>query len=154
MFDYCDTIYMTSSAEMLNKLQLLQNHACKTMLVSNREAHITDMHSELGLLTLNERRNLHFGFQIHKTIHDACNMSLKPFFVSISVHRIRPVRGVHSHDMIVPRARSGMGQKAIAHRGPKFWNSLPVDIKSTNVFSTFKWLLSLLVHHLFGDHPT
>ena len=47
--------------------------------MANREAHITDMHSELGLLTLNECRNLHLGFQIHKTVHDECNMSLKPF---------------------------------------------------------------------------
>ncbi len=94
-FDYWDTIYMTASSESLNKLQLLQNHACRTMLMANREAHITDMHSELGLLTLNEQRNLHLGFQIHKTVYDECNMSLKPFFVSISENRIRQIRGVH-----------------------------------------------------------
>ncbi len=145
---------MTASCESLNKLQLLQNYACRTMLVANREAHIADMHSELGLLTLKERRNLHLGFQIHKTINDECNFSLKPMFVSLRDGRVRPIRGLHSNDMVVPRARSGMGQKAIAHRGPKFWNGLPYEVKVTTVFSTFKRLLSIMVHQLFGDHPT
>ena len=122
--------------------------------MANREAHTADMHSELGLLTLNERRNLHLGFKIHKTVNEECNISLKCFFVSISTHKTRPVRGIHSHDMVVPRVRSGMGQRAITYRGPKFWNNLPLDVKNVTVFSTFKRLLSTMVHHLFGDHPT
>ncbi len=51
--DYCDTIYMTASKESLKKLQLLQNSACRTLLLSGHEAHIEDMHKELGRLYLN-----------------------------------------------------------------------------------------------------
>ncbi len=153
-FDYCDTVYMTASMETLNRLQLLQNHACRTMLMANREAHIADMHKDLGLLTLTERRQLHFGFQIHKTMYEDCNVSLKRFFVSVTSGRVRPIRGNHRYDMVVPRVRSSMGEKAIAYRGPSFWNFLPVDVKCVTVFSSFKRVLSTMVHELFGDHPT
>ncbi len=41
-FDYCDTVYMTSSIKNLNKLQLLQNSACRTILLANRYTSVTD----------------------------------------------------------------------------------------------------------------
>ena len=34
--DYCDTIYMTSTQEDLNKLQLAQNVACRTLLLADK----------------------------------------------------------------------------------------------------------------------
>ena len=46
-YDYCDTVYMTGNKDSLNKLQLLQNSACRTMLFANRDCHISDMHVEL-----------------------------------------------------------------------------------------------------------
>ena len=44
--DYCDTVYMTSPLKNLNKLQLIQNSACRTILLSNRDTSIVDMHAE------------------------------------------------------------------------------------------------------------
>ena len=54
-FDYFNTVYMTANKISLNRLQLLQNNACRTMLLSTREAHIHEMHKELGLLGLHKR---------------------------------------------------------------------------------------------------
>ena len=62
-FDYCDTIFMTATKDNLNKLQLLQNSVCRTLLLANRETHVSDMHLTLGLLYLDERRCLHFVYR-------------------------------------------------------------------------------------------
>ena len=81
--DHCDTVYMTASKESLHKLQLLQNHACRIMLLCNRETHIIDMHTTLGLLKLDERRSLHLGFQLHKIVHSSNDGNLCQFMVPI-----------------------------------------------------------------------
>ena len=33
-FDYCDTVFMTTTNMMLNKVQLLQNNVCRTILLA------------------------------------------------------------------------------------------------------------------------
>ncbi len=57
--DYCDTIYMTSNQEDLNKLQLAQNVACRTLLLADKYEHIDAMHQELKLEKLEVRRKFH-----------------------------------------------------------------------------------------------
>ena len=68
-FDYCDTVYMTANKDILNKLQLLQNSACKTMLLVDHDFYVYQMHNELGLSYLSERSSLHFYLQVQKTIY-------------------------------------------------------------------------------------
>ena len=67
--DYCDIIYNSAMKDQLNKLQLVQNTACRTILLCDRDAHIEDMHIELGLLKLYTRRQLHLATTCHKAIH-------------------------------------------------------------------------------------
>ena len=83
-FGYCDTVYMTANKESLHKLQLLQNHACRIMLLCNRETHIIDMHCDLGLLMLSECRSLHLGFQLHKIIHGPVDGCMSQYMVPAS----------------------------------------------------------------------
>ncbi len=153
-FDYCDTVYMTATKESLQKLQLLQNHACRVMLLCDREAHILDMHTNLGLLLLDERRNLHFGFQLHKTVHGKDKGCLSQYMIPVAQTGRAVTRGKSSNNMVIPAVRTGMGQKGIGYRGPSFWNKLPHDLKVVDVFRSFKRMISSMVHQLFGDHPT
>ena len=153
-FDYCDTVYMTATQVSLNKLQLLQNSACRALLLSARDSHVQDMHTALGLLYLHEHRCLHFSFQIHKTIYSNIDSSLQQYFVQSSQSG-RTTRGTSQCNMDVVPVRSKMGEKALDHRGPRFWNSLPCYLRVTSVvFRTFKRGVSRLVHQFYGDHPT
>ena len=153
-FDNCDTVYMTAIKESLHKLQLLQNHACRVILLCNWETHIIDMHTDLGLLMLDERRNLHFAFQLHKTVHGNDDGSLHQLMVPAANTGRALTRGNRNNNTIVPRVRTNMGQKSFEFRGPSFWNKLPNDLKTVGVFRSFKRMISGMVHQLFGDHPT
>ena len=57
--DYCDTVYSLTSAANLQILQTLQNSACRTMLRVDRRAPVDEMHSDLKIMTLEQRRVLH-----------------------------------------------------------------------------------------------
>ena len=119
-YDYCDTVYMTASKESLNRLQLLQNSACRTMLCTGRDTHIAHMHKNLGLLTLHERRHLHFAFETFKCINTESNKGLQKFFVPIVPVNKCTTRSSKGKNMVVPRASTQMGHKAINVRGPIF----------------------------------
>ncbi len=66
--DYCDIVYATAKQEFLPKLQLVQNVACRTILLANKYANISNIHDGLGLSELDNQRKFHFGNLCHKHI--------------------------------------------------------------------------------------
>ena len=54
--DYCDVVYMVANESDLKKLQLIQNMACHTILMADERTSVKDMHANLNLLTLSNRR--------------------------------------------------------------------------------------------------
>ena len=153
-FDYCDTVYMTTNAIHLNKLQLIQNSACRTILLAESRTSTEWMHNELGLLKLNDRRMLHLCFQLHKNIYVDNSSSLSKFFVPIVKVTNRNTRAAHGKCMRVVNLRSDMGRKAFTYMGPVNWNRLPLELWVIEKFDEFKKAISTQVHNLFGDHPT
>ena len=51
------------------KLQLMQNVACRTLLLASSEASIIDMHIKLGLHMLIKSGMFHFDTMCHKNIY-------------------------------------------------------------------------------------
>ncbi len=68
-FDYCDIVYDCTSLGNLQKLQKLQNSACRTMLLADNRTPIAEMHDNLQLLTLKQRRELHLSVDCHKHVN-------------------------------------------------------------------------------------
>ena len=115
---------------------------------------MNEMHSELGLLYLNERRDLHFCFFLHKNYYVDSPTGLSEYIVCSDTVAIRSTEARHQNILLVPRVRTNMGEKSFQYRGPVCWNRLPADIKAIELFKGFKVAISKLVHTLFGDHPT
>ncbi len=66
---YTSLTYSCTSVANLQKLQKLQNSACRTLLRTDRHVHITYMHQELKFLILSERRDLHMAAECYKHVH-------------------------------------------------------------------------------------
>ena len=81
--DYCDIVYNSSTLENLNRLQLLQNSACRTILLAPYDTHVSEMHRTLGLLPLDKRRFLHMSFDCHKSVYFNGKSSLSGFYVPV-----------------------------------------------------------------------
>ena len=56
------------------------------------------------------------------------------------------LRSAARGDLVVPRTRRRLGNRAISVAGPAAWNSLPPDIRTASTLCTFK---NLLKTHLF-----
>ena len=150
-FDYCDTVYTCSALVNLNKLQLSQNAACRTILLADFDEHIHVLHKRLGLLYLDDRRDLHLTCLCHKSVYFNDLSSLSNFFVPVV-----PVVGRYTRacDMVKLRIPHMCTKKAFRFRGPKMWNSLPRDPRLTSNFTTFRRLVSMNITALFENHPT
>jgi len=56
------------------------------------------------------------------------------------------LRSAARGDLVIPRTRLRLGNRAFSVAGPAAWNSLPSDIRTASTLSSFK---NLLKTHLF-----
>ena len=153
-FDYCDTVYMTSLIRSLNKLQLVQNSACRTILFANRYTSVIDMHTDLKIYLLYVRRNQHMASGCHRNIYFEDRASLGHFYVPIVRPNAVQTRSEIGNCMQIPRVRTKLGEKAMSVRGPKFWNSIKRELRNIESLDAFKNAISDSATTMFENHPT
>ncbi len=146
-FDYCDIVYASTSVTNLQRLQVMQNSACRTMLLCDKYTPTSQMHTDLKLLPLEKRRNLHISMDCFNHINNA-ESSLSKYFVKKNT---RTVRGGDKYQL--PHLKTTMGRKAYSYRGPEHWSQLPEDMKQITSKQLFK---SEMTKSLLRDinHPT
>ena len=148
--DYCDIVYMCTTAQNLNRLQLIQNGACRTILKVPKDTCVDSMHQELALPTLSQRRQFHLSTECYKsvTVQDS---GLNYMFNKVGQNR-RATRLATNHGMTIPRLNTSQGRKAFRYRGPMCWNGLDQNIKLSESLAIFK---SAMMKNLMRDvnHP-
>ena len=141
------------SQQNLNKLQLAQNIACRIILKCGNREHITNIHEELKLEYLNNRRDKHLAIECHKNIHGKVYNPLKKIFkLKANTNNRRTRRGCQ-FDVEIPRVNSNIGRKAISFTGPQTWNRLKRELKEISNFNSFKSKLKK-IEAIFDNHPT
>ena len=90
------------------------------------------MHSELKLLTLHQRRELHLGSDCYNHVKNP-DSSLHKYFKKKAVRATRS-----GENIIVPNLKRKYGRYAYLFRGPNTWNSLPVELKNSETSNQFK----------------
>ena len=153
-YDYCNTSYRNANKESLNKLQLVQNMGCRTILLARRRTHIADMHKELNLMPLHNRREAHYSLLCHKNIYPEGSQSLTKYFIPARIVGGRRTRGNTAKNMQVPNIKSEKGRCAFAYQGPTHWNSLSPKLKSIEKYNSFKTELLKSASAELDNHPT
>ena len=142
--EYCDLVYMCTTVENLNRLQLIQNCACRIILQADITTSTATMHQQLELPTLAQRRTIHLAMECHNNIYNV-EAGLHKMFVQVDVSRIRDTRSTNTNYMKVKNVKSVTGRKAFEYRGPNFWNKLDSDSRKITSKPIFKNHISKLV---------
>ena len=153
LLDYCDVAYNNANETNLTKLQYVQNMACRIILRAGPRDHIADMHRELKLDMLEDRRNYHLLAECHKNIHTSKHTPLKRFFKVNDANPNRRTRRLCKYDVQVPRVRTSSGQKTFSYIGPVTWNKLKAYLKEITKLERFKVELKRSTNEL-DNHPT
>ncbi len=107
--DYCDVAYMNTTELNLNKLQLIQNIACRNILGVDRDTSANYMHSELQLQTL-KQRTLHQAMDCFTNVNNP-EAGLHKMYKTVD-NRQRTTRNTGTKYMKVPNIRSCVGRKS------------------------------------------
>ena len=153
-FDYCDVVYMNTSIQNLNRLQSIQNSACRIILLADKETRISDMHRDLKLEMLSTRRQIHLNTFNHKNVYVETETTISSMYIPLSRISNRNTRQGTTMCMRVPAVRTCVGQKAISYIGPCSWNQLPQDARLISDHDSFKKYLKEFMMILFENHPT
>ena len=153
-FDYCDIVYMNTSVYNLNRLQYIQNSACRIILLADKDTRIADMHRDLKLEMLYTRRKVHLSNFNHRNVYPEIETTISNMYIPLSSLNVRETRQGSTMCMKVPLVKTCMGQKAISYIGPSSWNQLPVEARLIAKFDTFKNHLKRICMNLFENHPT
>ena len=137
IFDCGFSVWMECSNSMIDSLERLQIQVMCTILKADRTSCTQSMRSELGLLTIKNRRQF-LRFQlVYKIINDYnCPNQLKGYVPRRSSLHGRDLRD--NTTLHLPKAITAVGQKTFQYAAAKDWNDLPKSIRSITTLSSFK----------------
>ena len=142
--DYCNSLLAGSPDNKLNKLQRIQNHAARFVLRKSRHASASGLLRALHLLPVKAR----IQYKIACLCFQCIYQNSMPPYISNLLHPYCPSRTLRSLDtslLTVPRfSLETFGKRSFSVFGPTVWNSLPLSLRKTQCFTTFKRNLRLI----------
>ena len=147
--DYCNSLLAGIPDNKLNKLQRIQNHAAQLVLRKSWHASATALLKTLQWLPVKAR----IQYKIACLCFQCIYQNSMPPYISDLLHLYCPSRTLCSLDtslLAVPRfSLETFGKRSFSVFGPTVWNSLPLSLRKTQRFTTFKTKLKT---HLFHIH--
>ena len=139
--DYCNSLLLGSLKLCIDKLQRLQNMACRMVNRQHIFCQVTPLMKELHWLKLRGRITYKIVLLMYK-----CVKGLAPEYLINTV--ITPqLRSTTELKFIVTRSRTTQVHKcSFASMGPRIWNGQPINLRGTESIEQFK---SLIKTHLF-----
>ena len=147
--DYCNFLLAGLPDNKLNKLQRIENNAARIVLRNRRHVSATSLLRTLHWLPVKAR--------IQYKIACLCSQSLShntmPPYLSELLHPYQPSRTPRSLDTsllsVLRFCLETFGRRSFCVFGPTVGNSLPLSLRKTQCFSTFRKKLKT---HLFEKH--
>ena len=146
--DYCNSLLAGLPDNKLNKLQRIKNHAARLVLRKSRHASATALLRTLHWLPVKPR----IQYKIACLCFQCIYQNSMPPYISDLLHPYCPSRMLRSLDtssLTVRFSLETFGKRSFSVFGPTVWNSLPLSLRKTQCFTTFK---TKLKNHLFRTH--
>lgn len=147
--DYCNSVLAGVSGQLLRRLQVIQNAAARLVTGVRKYEHMTPVLHSLHWLPIRQRITFKTAVIVFKCLHGQA----PPYLIelcrptSLDVGH-RPLRSACTHRLVVPRTKTSYGDRGFSVHGPSVWNSLPNDLRSTDMsIETFRARLKAF---LFG----
>ncbi len=138
IIDYGDIVYHGISQLEANCLQRLQNSACRAILRAEMRTSIDEMHAELDVNTLYQRRCQHIATQVFKLLRGMGPQNCQNMLTRVGYANGVSTRSSEKCTLVVPATRLRVTDNDFYVTGPKIWNQLPVQIRTLDSLESFK----------------
>jgi len=146
--DYCNSLLAGCNKQLVDQLQRALNCAARVIFGGDRLDHVTPLlRDKLHWLRAKERITFKLCLLVYKAINGLAPSYLQDLCLPLTtIYTRSALRSAARGDLVVPRTRRRLGNRAFCVAGPTAWNSLPQDIRTASSLLTFK---NLLKTHLF-----
>ena len=135
--DYCNSSLYGISAQLLKKLQRIQNCAARLVLNVSYNVPSQDCLEKLHWLPIKSRIEYKMLMIIFKSL-----LGLTPTYIQDMLIQYIPPRRLRSSDkllLVVPKSNLvSCGDRAFSVAGPKLWNNLPNELRCLKTVDSFK----------------
>lgn len=136
LFSYCSVIWGNGSKGVIERAQKIQNFAAKVAVGNGRKfERATPFIRKLDWMKLKEQIKYDTILFVFRLFHQV--IPSRVINIEI-VGNIRERRTRQSDDLIIPRTRTKLADRALSVRGPVLWNALPTHIREENSMPIFK----------------
>ena len=143
--DYCNSLLYGSSQANIHKLQRVQNVIAKLVCASN--ARSSDALCSLHWLPINQRIKFKIASLTFKLLQHQ-----SPSYLASLIIPYMPSRALRSQGqqlLAKPHVKTAIGSRALRVAAPAVWNSLPLHVRQSPSFDSFKRNLKT---YLFTSH--
>ena len=146
--DYCNALMMGSAEYQINKLQRIQNMACRVICNVRKYDSITDHLKDLHWLQVREQIAFKICILMFKCFRNTAPEYLAEL-IRFDRNHNRNLWSNLKHLAQVPRSTNVQtSMSAFSIVGPRLWNDLPVTVKVKENIKEFK---AALKTHLFKE---
>ena len=151
--DYCNSLIFGLAKYQSRRLQYVQNTAARVVCQGCKYDHITPMLQELHWLPVYYRSIFKNSLILFKCLNDNA-----PDYLREKLQYRRYSRSLRSvSNMLLKEPRSypkTSGDRAFSNMAPRFWNSLPHDLRNLSTVENFKQRLKTCVFtNYFNNCP-
>ena len=135
--DYCNSLLCGLPAQLLDRLQHVQNAAARLVTGTSRLSHITPVRRDLHWLPVSHRIRFKVALLTYKALH-----GLAPEYLRELLTPYTPARSLRSESrnllQVPPFKLKSYGGRSFACTAPQIWNNLPDDVRSASSLTVFK----------------
>ncbi len=129
--DYCNALLGGCSANLINKLQMVQNAAARVLTRTRKYDHISPVMSTLHWLPIKHRIDYNILLITYKALNGLAPRYLSELLLHYSPPR--PLSSQNSGHFIIPKiSKSTAGSRSFFYLVPKLWNNLPNTVRETD----------------------
>ena len=142
---YCNLVWSAPHCTgQLDKIFKLQKKYCRLITFSDFTAHSRPLFQRLSILSVYDKYKYQLLIYIYKISHGLIsNYYSQGLFTKNTLIHDYDTR--QKNNLHLPKCRTSLRQQTVIFQGPKFWNMLPSEIRSSPSLGVFKCKLRNLL---------
>ena len=134
--DYANALLLGVNAQLIKKLQRVQNASARMITATGRREHISPVIRSLHWLPVESRIRYKVLVHTYKAIHDQSPTYIQDMLAAQLSSR--QLRSSDQQRLVVKRTKTAYGSRQFDVGAARLWNSTPLHVKQANTLAAFK----------------